>query len=420
MNTTPEPLVFVESNLTGTGMEAIRLAAELGFDVVFATSDLTRYTHDPDAAETLETLVSRVLECDTLDPASVVAAIEESGIRPRAVTTVGEYYVPTACTVASKLGLPGLDPDAAATARNKLATREALRRAGVPSPAFRFVGNVAEVPDVVAEVGLPCVVKPTDESASVGVLLCRTLAEVEAAIAEMVTRSTNSRGQEHTPGGLVEECLFGHEVSVETFTFAGTTHVLGVTDKLLGPTPYFLETGHTFPSSMPDEVTRSAAEAAVTALDAVGFDFGPAHVEVKLTPRAPVVIEINPRTGGDFIPLLVEQAVGVNLLRENLVACSGGTPSLAPSRRRAAAIRFLTGRDGTVASVVGADLAERFPAVLKVHVKVAPGHTTHWPRNSHDRLGSVIAVADTPAVAAAEADAAVAQVALTYTSKEKP
>jgi biotin carboxylase len=258
------------------------------------------------------------------------------------------------------------------------------------------------------------VIKPVDESASIGVTLCRTPAQARARLAELLETRTNSKGQPRIPGGLVEECLFGHEVSVETFTIGGRTSVLGVTDKLLGPVPYFIELGHTFPSALPQRVRDGAAEVALSALAAVGFDFGPAHTEVKLTDRGPVLIEVNARAGGDFVPDLVRHALGVSLLEQTVVASTGGHPDLTPTLSRGAAIRFLSGRDGVVAAVPDTDVLRRFPEVVSARVKVAAGAQTTFPTNSHERLGYVITSAATAAQAAVAADAAAAQLAVTY------
>ncbi|MFF3499888.1 ATP-grasp domain-containing protein [Streptomyces sp. NPDC003247] len=406
-------LAFVESNLTGTGMQALRLARSLGLRTLFVTSDLDRYSVDPDTARTIREVADEILHCDTQSPEAIEKALLASAAPVAGVMTVMEYYVPTAAATAHRMGLPGLDPTAADIARDKLKTRVRCAERGVPVPEFRFVHDAEEVDAALAVTGLPCVVKPIDESASIGVALCRTREETVARVADIAGRPTNSKGQPRVPGALLEECLFGHEVSVETFTVAGSTTVLGVTDKLLGPTPHFVELGHTFPSSVGEAADR-AADLAVAALDAIGFDFGPAHVEAKLTPRGPVLIEINARTGGDFIPDLVEHGTGVPLLRASVVAHSGGRPDLTPTRARGAAIRFIAGRTATVESVPDTGVLENFPSVVAFRVKAAPGQRTTWPSHSHERLGHVMTCAATPGQAAADADAALAHLAPTY------
>ncbi|MFV0132292.1 ATP-grasp domain-containing protein [Streptomyces sp. HMX87] len=410
----PAPgLAFVESNLTGTGMQALRLARALGLRTLFVTSDLDRYAVDPDTAATIRACADEILHCDTQSPEAIEKALRAGPTPVAGVMTVMEYYVPIAAATARRMGLPGLDPAAADMARDKLKTRVRCAERGVPVPAFRFVQDAAGVDAALAETGLPCVVKPVDESASIGVALCRTREEAVDRVADIAGRPTNSKGQLRVPGALVEECLFGHEVSVETFTFDGRTTVLGVTDKLLGPTPHFVELGHTFPSSVGEGASR-AADVAVAALDAIGLDFGPAHVEAKLTPRGPVLIEINARTGGDFIPDLVEHATGVPLLRQSVLAHSGGRPELTPTRAKGAAIRFIAGRSGTVGSVPGTDVLENFPSVVAFRTKAAPGQRTTWPSNSHERLGHVMTCAATAEEAAADANAALAHLAPTY------
>lgn len=403
-------LAFVESNLTGTGMQALRLARSLGLRTLFVTSDLDRYSVDPDTARTIREYADEILHCDTQSPEAIEKALRTAAAPVAGVMTVMEYYVPTAAATARRMGLPGLDPVAADLARDKLKTRVRCAERGVPVPSFHFVHGADEVDAALADTGLPCVVKPVDESASIGVALCRTRHEAVAHVAGIAGSPTNSKGQPRVPGALLEACLFGHEVSVETFTFEGRTTVLGVTDKLLGPTPHFVELGHTFPSS----VGEGAADLAVAALDAIGFDFGPAHVEAKLTPHGPVLIEINARTGGDFIPDLVEHATGVPLLRQSVVAHSGGRPDLTPTRARGAAIRFVAGQPGTVGSVPDPEVLENFPSVVAFRTKATPGQRTVWPTNSHERLGHVMTCAPTAEQAAAEANAALTHLAPTY------
>lgn len=406
-------LAFVESNLTGTGVRTLRIARELGLHIVFLTGDPARYDVDPATAQAIRELADTVLECDTQSPEAVEKALRDYHRDVSGVLTVMEYYVPVATDAARRLGLPGLDPAAAAAARDKLQTRVRCADKGVPVPGFHFVRTEREIDAALADVGLPCVVKPTDESASIGVALCHSRDEVVETVAGIAGSPTNSKGQPRVPGALLEECLFGPEVSIETFTYEGRTRILGVTDKLLGPTPHFVELGHTFPSTL-EEGARGAAALAADALAAIGFDFGPAHVEAKLTPRGPVLIEINARTGGDFIPDLVEQALGVPLLEQSIRAHSGLVPDLEPRHHKGAAIRFIPGRTGTVRSVTDPAILEHFPSVVAHRVTAAPGRETVWPANSHQRLGYVMTCADTPQQAAAEAEAALCHLVPRY------
>ncbi|MDG4803222.1 ATP-grasp domain-containing protein [Micromonospora sp. WMMD980] len=407
-------LAFIESNMTGTGIQALKLARANGYRVAFLTADFDRYAADLDAIDTIVSQADEVVTCDTQDVHAMEKVLRSLPVPVLGVMTVMDHFVPLAAATAQRLGLPGLSPQAADKARNKLRTRVACAERGVAVPAFRFVSSPAEIDAALDVVGLPCVLKPVDESASIGVALCRTRQEVHDRISLLMISPINSRGQRRTPGGLIEECLFGHEVSVETFTYGGQTRVLGVTDKLLGPTPHFIELGHTFPSFLPETSRRAVADLAVAALDAIGFDFGPAHTEVKLTGQGPFLIEINARSGGDFVPDLVHHATGIALLEESITAHAGGEPDLRPKRKRGAAIRFLVGRRGVVEAVPDLSILSNFPTVVSSRIKVAPGWHTRWPTNSHDRIGYVMTCAPTAPKAAADADAALAHLNVTY------
>ena len=76
------------------------------------------------------------------------------------VVTFWEEDVPTAAVIARHLGLRGLDPVCAMSARSKLQMRRALRRAGVPVPAFAPVDSQQSLRAAVAKIGLPAILKP--------------------------------------------------------------------------------------------------------------------------------------------------------------------------------------------------------------------------------------------------------------------
>ena len=101
-----------------------------------------------------------------------------------------------------------------------------------------------------------------------------------------------------------------HQVSVETVTADGATHVVGVTDKSIAGDPWFVESGHMFPADLP---TADAEAVAVAAIEALGLDRGVAHTEVKLTPDGPKLVEVNPRPAGNQITELVRRVTGIDL-----------------------------------------------------------------------------------------------------------
>ncbi|MER6343558.1 ATP-grasp domain-containing protein [Streptomyces sp. NPDC001595] len=402
-------IAVVETGRGEYGLQPLLRARELGLRPVLVTDDLSRYAVSEESRALIERTVHAILPADTRDGASVAEALRplrDSG-ELCGVLAVIDYYVPVVAEAAHALGLPGLDPEAARAARNKLRTREICAEAGVPAPRFVRAASRDQAAAAAATVGLPCVVKPLTEAASIGVRLCRTADEVVAHYAELTATETDMRGMRKPGGVLVEEYLTGFEVSVETFTTEAGPQVVGVTDKSLAAHPYFVETGETFPTQLPAAVRDEAERCALDALKAIGHDFGAAHVEIKMTADGPRLVEINARMGGAQIGRVIHEATGLDLLGEVIKAHAGRRPDLTAPRSGAAASRYLTAADdGTLRGFSGRDLVDRLPGVVTVDLYARPGAEVRRARSNADVLGHLVVRADTPAEAARWADTA--------------
>jgi biotin carboxylase len=248
------------------------------------------------------------------------------------------------------------------------------------------------------------VVKPVRGTGSVGVRLCGQGGEVAAHAEMLLSQRANERGLPIPSRILVEEYVSGAEYSVEAFD----GRIVGVTRKLLGSEPDFIEVGHDYPAPLGRLALEDLEAHAMHALAALRLDFGAAHVEVRLTARGPRTIEVNPRLAGGFIPELVRLASGVDLVAAT-VARAAGRPS--PERaagRGAASIRFLLPpRPGRLREANGLDSARDVPGVVEATLYCAPGQPLALHGDFRDRIGHVIAAA-----ADAESSAAAATRAL--------
>src|SRR6202012_3909958 len=87
---------------------------------------------------------------------------------------------------------------------NKVATKEAWQKAGLPTPAWKVVTDVNAPP-----IPGPCVVKAIDSGSSLDVFLCKPPAECEAQAAEAIRTVVRKHGK-----ALVEQFIQGPEVTV--------------------------------------------------------------------------------------------------------------------------------------------------------------------------------------------------------------
>lgn len=399
--------VIVESNTTGTGRAAVERLLREGEAVTFLAREPGKYGFLAAAAPRLA-----VLAVETNDPEEVTRQVEE--IRRRhpvdALLTFSDYYVTIVAEAAARCGLRYLDPGAARACRDKHATRQALRRAGLPVPGFRVLSSLEEAWSASQEVAYPCVLKPLTESSSKGVRQVYGADELLAHFREIHGWRENARQQPVDGRVLIESLLEGPEYSVETVTLErGRTQVVGVTTKHLSDPPLFVELGHDFPSRIEPQQESRLIGAVLAGLDALGYDFGPAHTEVRLTSAGPVIVEVNPRLAGGMIPELVFHARGIDLVGILFAQLTGRAVDFIPRRAEWSSIRFLTApRRGRLAAIRGAEEARRLPGVREVSLGKRPGDEVQPAEDATHRLGHVIVSGPDADRVLAEADAALA------------
>ena len=278
-----------------------------------------------------------------------------------------------------------------------------LEAAGVGVPEFRVAASGSDAVEAAREIGFPVVVKPVSGSGSVGVKLCEQAGEVRAHADALLRQKQNERGQPLPPYVLVEQLIIGPEYSVETMG----TNVIGITSKRLGPLPHFVEIGHDFPAHFLDREDESISQTARDSLKALNLGWGPAHIELRLDPGGPKIIEVNPRLAGGFIPELVRLACGIDMIGETIRQVAGGVPLLEKTRRRYASLRFILATEGGVlSSRNNLDDAAQVPGVVEARLYLKPGERLSRRGDFRDRVGHVIAVGETPSSAQESAELA--------------
>lgn len=405
----PRPqLVFVESNTTGSGMIALRTAHRLATRPVLLTSSPQRYAGLADTG-------AEVIECPTDDPVAVSAAVDRlATAAPLAgITTTSEYSLVATAELADGHRMLGNTVAALRICRNKAATRQALTDAGLRQPRFVVAdGSFAEISDAVladavGEIGLPCVVKPLEDSGSHHVRLCTDLAAVRRQVDEIVATRVNVRGQPTPQAALIEQHLDGQEISVEMVSVDGTAQCVGITAKTVQGSPHFVEVRHIFPAPLPVHISAAAVGSARDVLAASGFRLGAAHLEFKLTADGPMLVEINARLAGGMIPDLIRLATGIDMVEQQLRCAIGLPVQLSPTRDRVAGIHFLTvPQAGLLAGIDGIADALRVPGIDRVAVTVADGSPVLPATDAYQRLGYLIAVQETADQVAAALDRA--------------
>jgi biotin carboxylase len=319
----------------------------------------------------------------TLDgPAMAEAAAKLDVTEPvSGVLCWDEGRIHATAYVAQELGLRNGDPAVIRRLRDKARTRAALAAAGVAQPRSVAVSSLEEALTAAERVGYPAILKPRGLGASLGVVRVEDAEQLRDRFA--FTRDTKAPdpvdyGSDQTV--LVEECVVGEEISVDSVVHDGRVTPLFVARKVVGYPPYAEEVGHFVDAADPllsDPVLLAALQATHTGL---GFRDGFTHTEFMLTTAGPQLIEVNGRLGGDMIPYLGMLATGIDPGLAAADAACGRRPELAPTRSGVAAIRFFyVERDDTTIGSIAFDQAALPAAIDRAVPVAAPGAVVSPP-----------------------------------------
>lgn len=304
-----------------------------------------------------------------------------------------EHYVPLTARLAAALGLPGLDPEAALRLRYKHRMRDALAAAGVDQPAYALAEDEEELDGAVMQIGLPCVIKPVDQSGSLHVRKATTMEEALAAFRLGRKQLDPELGRVSLPVALVEEFVAGPEYSVEGFVEGGRVNVLCVTRKLLAGEPSFVEVGHIVPGDLTATQSRLVEAYVIRVAHTLGLTLGPFHAEVRLSGRGPLLMEVAARLAGDRIPHLLWLSRGIDLY-EITLRCHLGLPNTTrfdPSDGTRAGVKyFLRAGLPRYTELVVDDRLRSDPRVKEVTVLIRPGADVPPPDSSRGRLGYAV------------------------------
>ena len=381
-------------------LPAIVQAKEMGLHVIAVDMD-------PEAVGFRTPDIQReiISTIDTERVLGVARRLKIDGI----MTLASDMPMRTVAAVAHELCLVGVTEDTAFKTTNKEAMRNALYDAGVPIPMYHCVKNQEEFNEAVNEIishGLRCIAKPADNSGSRGIYLLDDTSEMTKVKAYNHAKINSRNGDV-----LVEEYMDGREVSVETLAIDGEVHVIQITDKCTMGAPYFVEIGHSQPAQFPTEILEKIATVTRAANHAVGIQNGPSHTEIKVTKTGPKIVEIGARLGGDNITThLVPLSTGVNMVKACIQIAIGEKPDIVSRYQKASAIRYFETKTGIIKSITGCEIARNMPGIREVCVVHGSGEEANILKSSADRIGFVIAQADTVPEAVAACKNALTQI----------
>ena len=339
----------------------------------------------------------------TMDEDAVHAAAED--YQPDGIMTLAtDMPMRGVAKTSDKLHLHSINYETAVKATDKYDMIKAFKEHDVPSPWFFVVDTLEELKEHDSDVTFPCIIKPTDNAGSHGVAKVYSFQELLDNYE--YAHSCSRHGKV-----IIEEFLDGPEVSVEVMVVNGVVNILQITDKITTEAPHFVELGHTQPSQLPMDTQEAIRKVTIAACKAIGIDKGPAHVEMKVTKRGPVMIELGARMGGDNITThLVPLSTGIDMVGSTIKMALGEEPDIEPSLHCGSAIRYFQVPFGTIKAIENVDEAKQIPGVKQITFTKEVGEESTPIHCSNDRIGFVIAQGMTAVEAVESCEKAMEQI----------
>ncbi|WP_026057856.1 ATP-grasp domain-containing protein [Streptomyces sp. SS] len=310
------------------------------------------------------------------DPAATADAV--AAFSPIAVISGGESGVELADLLAERLGLPGNGTALSAARRDKHLMIETLRAAGLRAARQLWATDADELAAWHRELGGRVVVKPPRSAGSQGVSFCDTPEESVAAYRSLA--GADDVFSQPNRGAVAQEYLAGTEYMVNTVSRDGRHHVCDV-----------WRTGRVSANGVVDlcdalslidsgsRVVRPLTEYGFQVLDALGIRHGPAHLEIRMTPDGPCLVEVGARIAGGGIPAAAGLGIGASqldwtvdaYLRPERFHARVGTPY--EVKRYAAIAGMVSPVEGVLREYRGIEEIERLEGCHALATLVKPG-----------------------------------------------
>jgi hypothetical protein len=263
-------------------------------------------------------------------------------MRPSLFVAGCETGVEAADYLSEALGLPSNGVRLSSARRDKFKMIEAVKRTGLATVEHLCSRSLREIEHWSVRFlrrNEPVVIKPRRSAGSDRVRICRTREEVRHASISILGKSNQLNEPDRDV--VAQSFLPGTEFFVDVVSCNGEPHAVDVSKyrkhRMNGRDGVYdcIEL-----RSLVRTTERRVIAYALDVARALGIRHGPAHIEIMLTPKGPVLVELGARLAGVGWPLLVEKCTQYGPVKATVDAYLAALPGRIGT---AAHARFLRG-----------------------------------------------------------------------------
>jgi len=344
--------------------------------------------------------IDHFIEADTYNHQEVIEKIssflsENPQIKISGAITFWEDDIPLLARVCQQFRFTGNNLEAAENTRNKYKMRRRFEKTGIPSPRYYLLKSKEDLEKAIEKIGFPAVIKPAWGASSEFVVKVNNKEEARETfqyILENATPKFNPIFKYNNSLFLYEEYVEGMEISLECFVQFGIPRVIGILEKRSMREPYFIECGDIFPARLDSKTYSQVVKAAESALIALGVKNSLAHVEMKLTKKGPMLMEVASRMGGDYIWDWVKAVYGVDLIDVGLKISAGDLiqMELKEPKKCLAAKYFIPEKSGIITKIWGANNIQTQEGLHGFYLSKTVGNPVFVPPEGFENIGWIV------------------------------
>jgi biotin carboxylase len=299
------------------------------------------------------------------------------------VAYASEPSSPTAAYVSDALGLPGASYKSVRILTEKDLFRSFLHKHGFNSPKYISISNSDNLSGI-ESIRYPFFVKPVDSSGSKGISRIDNPIEIKKAIENAFNFSRCKRV-------IVEEYIHTpyNQLHGDGFVFNGELVFLGICDQHFKNA---VPISSTYPSRIMDNSIEKVKAEVGRLLKLVGFKNGAINVEVRVTSDDEIyIMEIGPRSGGNYVPELMQCATGFNEVAATVELAMGNMLEINTNKDDVFCLQYIIGakESGEFSKIALSEFMEKRMQILYLHKK--EGEMINSYVNSSDVIGVLIA-----------------------------
>jgi biotin carboxylase len=302
------------------------------------------------------------------------------------VAYASDPAAPVAAFVSEKLGLPGNSYESVKLLSEKDLFRDFLAKNGFNTPKIVSIADKNIDIEKIKQLQFPLIVKPTDSSGSKGVSKIEHIDKINEAVEYALSFSRNKRL-------IIEEYIEGKGSQLHgdgfvyngdlIFSYIGDHHY----NNQINP---FVPYSTTWPSIKTAIEIKKVQDEISRAIKLTGYKNGAINIEARITENGNIyIMEIGPRSGGNFVPQVIEYATGFNMVKATLDCLCEKKVHVKTNYRKAAAYYVLhSDKEGILNSIEIDDKIK--PFIKEFHQYIQPGNPVKSFQGANAAIGILL------------------------------